>query len=66
MSSVGRVSSLEGVHDVGALLGELVAHLRRGKPPLVQAVVVPARGDSGDTREKFRGSIAQKRYTSEI
>ena len=44
MSSVGRVSSLEGVHDVGALLGELVAHLGGGKPPLVQPVVVPARG----------------------
>lgn len=52
MSSVGRVSSLEGVHDVGTLLGELVAHLRGGKPPLVQAIVVPARAIRV-TREKM-------------
>lgn len=41
VSGVRRVSSLEGVHHVGPLLLELIAHLNRGLTPLVETVVVP-------------------------
>lgn len=41
VSGVRGVSRLEGVHDVGVLLGEFIADLASGQSPPVQPVVVP-------------------------